>query len=117
MAKGGAASLRTLRARAKAEEQAQLFLAAIGSRLPSPVREYRFDETRRWKFDYAWCAQRVALESEGGVFVAGGHNRGAKFVKDCEKYNAATLAGWRVFRIPAHLLTTEGVRVISLALG
>ena len=66
---------------------------------PGWVSEYRFHATRRWRFDYAWPDHMIALEVEGGAFVRGRHNRGAGFRKDIEKYNAATLLGWRVLRI------------------
>lgn len=35
-----------------------------------PVREYRFDEVRRWRFDFAWSELKEAVksqfESDGG---------------------------------------------------
>lgn len=68
-------------------------------RLPAPVREYRFHPTRRWRFDFAWPDKKLALEVEGGIWVNGAHNRGEHFISDCDKYNAATLDGWRVFRV------------------
>lgn len=68
-------------------------------RLPPPLREYRFDPARRWRFDFAWPQKRVALEVEGGVWSGGRHTRGSGFISDCEKYNTATLAGWKVFRV------------------
>lgn len=66
--------------------------------LPLPETEYRFAPPRRWRFDYAWPAHKVALEVEGGVWTGGRHVSGAGFVKDMEKYNAAAVAGWRVLR-------------------
>lgn len=66
--------------------------------LPAPVAEFRFHPTRRWRFDRAWPAQRVALEVEGGVWTAGRHTRPAGFLRDVEKYNAAAAMGWRVLR-------------------
>ncbi len=66
--------------------------------LPVPVAEHRFAPPRRWRFDYAWPEQKVAVEIDGGAFVQGRHTRGAGFVKDMEKSNAAVLAGWRVLR-------------------
>jgi very-short-patch-repair endonuclease len=66
--------------------------------LPEPVAEYRFHTTRRWRFDYAWPQLRLALEVDGGAWVGGRHTRGAGYEKDCEKLNAALLAGWRVLR-------------------
>ena len=67
-------------------------------RLPLPEREYRFHPVRKWRFDYAWVEQKVALEQEGGVFRGGRHTSGAGFVKDIEKYNTATMLGWRIIR-------------------
>jgi very-short-patch-repair endonuclease len=60
--------------------------------------EYRFDPDRRWRFDFAWPALKIAVEIEGGQYVNGRHQRAAGFAADCEKYNAAQLVGWRVFR-------------------
>ena len=76
-----------------------LFLALLANRgLPAPVMEHRFDLVRRWRFDYAWPAHRIALEVEGGIWTGGRHTRGAGFLKDCEKYNRAAVLGWRVLR-------------------
>lgn len=66
--------------------------------LPNPVREHRFDEVRRWRFDFAWPDRKLAAECEGGVYVQGRHTRGSGFEKDLEKYNAAAIAGWMVLR-------------------
>ena len=63
-------------------------------------REFVFAAPRRWRFDFAWPDRLVAVEIEGAVFVQGRHTRGAGFVKDCEKYNTATVAGWRPYRVP-----------------
>jgi len=38
------------------------------------------------------------VEFEGGVFARGRHTRPMGFINDCEKYNAGTALGWRVFR-------------------
>ena len=72
-------------------------LRSVG--LPGPVREHRFHPVRRWRFDYAWLTEKVALEVEGGVWTGGRHTRGAGFLADVEKYNAAVIAGWRVVRV------------------
>jgi hypothetical protein len=69
------------------------------AKLPLPVPEYRFDSKRKWRFDFAWPDQRLALEVEGGIWTGGRHGRGKGFQEDCEKYNAATVAGWRVLRV------------------
>jgi len=62
------------------------------------IMEYRFHPVRRWRFDVAFPASRVAVELEGGIWVEGGHSRGSGVVKDIEKYNSATLLGWRILR-------------------
>jgi|SRR6266446_866749 len=63
-----------------------------------PQEEYRFAPPRRWRFDYAWTAPRIAVEIEGGVWSHGRHVRSSGFLADMDKYNAAGRAGWRVFR-------------------
>lgn len=67
--------------------------------LPTPEREHRFDTSRRWRFDFAWLDARVAIEVEGGSFIAGRHSRGSGFEADCAKYIAAAIAGWLVLRV------------------
>lgn len=66
--------------------------------MPEPVREHYFALPRRWRFDLAFPDYRVAIEIEGGVYVAGRHARGAGYEKDTEKYNTATVLGWLVLR-------------------
>lgn len=84
--------------------------------LPVPETEYQFSRDivgnskgvrerlkaaglKDWRFDYAYPERKIAIEYEGGVYVQGGHTRGSKYTDDCQKYNKATLMGWRVFRI------------------
>jgi len=81
------------------------------------MREHRFDSTRRWRFDFAWIEKMLAVECEGGTFTRGRHTRGAGFEKDCEKYNAAVLAGWRVLRFTASMIDSgDAVEKIKKAL-
>lgn len=87
-------------------------LRSVG--LPAPVREHRFHPVRRWRFDYAWPGEKVALEVEGGVWTGGRHTRGAGFVADIEKYNAAVVAGWRVVRVvPGKLCASATVGMLE----
>lgn len=70
---------------------------------PRLEREYRFDSQRGWRFDFALPEQRIAIEIEGGLH-RGRHTQARGFIEDCHKYNAATMAGWRVIRLTtAHL--------------
>lgn len=66
--------------------------------LPIPQPEYKFHQTRKWRFDYAWTDRLIALEIEGGIWIYGRHNRASSYLKDQEKYNEAGLLGWRVFK-------------------
>lgn len=82
-----------------------LYAQIVVSGLPRPEREYRFHPVRRWRFDLAWPALKLAAEVEGGTFVAGRHSRGAGYRKDCEKYNAAVIdCGWQVVRFDSTLV-------------
>ena len=76
---------------------------------PKLDAEVRFHEERKWRFDFAISGSKIAIELEGGVWSGGRHTRGAGFVKDCEKYNSATMCGWKVIR-----LTTEQVHTKEL---
>jgi very-short-patch-repair endonuclease len=82
------------------------------------VREYRFDIQRRWRFDFAWPSQKLAVEIEGGVWSRGRHTRGAGYVADLEKYNAATLLGWQVLRYDVTLIESGlALHQVGRALG
>lgn len=74
------------------------------SGLPEPVHEVRFDPIRRWRFDFAFPAHKVAVEVEGGSWTNGRHTRPAGFEADCEKYNAAALLGWVVLRVTPRMI-------------
>jgi hypothetical protein len=87
------------RPRPKLEQGAPLFPAlCVAAGLPAPVAEYRFHPVRLWRFDYAWPSVLVAVEQEGGIWSGGAHARPAGIERDIEKYNAATLLGWRILR-------------------
>lgn len=82
------------------------------------VREYRFDLSRRWRADFAWPLQKVALEVDGGTWSGGRHTRGDGFERDCEKQAALVLAGWRLFRATgAQVRSGAAVSWIEQAIG
>lgn len=78
-------------------ERALLFHLKVAG-VPAPLAEFRFHPTRKWRFDFAWTDEKVALEVEGGIWVGGRHNSPVGFQKDMEKYNEAAIAGWCVLR-------------------
>ena len=85
--------------------------------IPAPFTEYTFHPTRKWRFDFAWPDYRLYLEVDGGIWIRGGHNRGAQMLKDWEKRNAATVLGWRgLWCEPKQLLLKETAEIIIAAL-
>ena len=63
-------------------------------------REHHFHDTRKWRFDIAFPAVKLAIEIDGGLFVDGGHSRGRARINDMERDIAANLLGWLVVRMP-----------------
>lgn len=97
--------------------------------IPEPLVEYRFCSDRKWRFDFAWenwkgkwgaenCDRfPVALEVQGGIFIKGGHNRGAQMLKEWEKFNTAACLGWRLLYCqPKDLCMQSTVQLIKKAL-
>lgn len=81
------------------------------------VKEYRFYKPRKWRFDYALPKYKIALEVEGGVWTQGRHTRPQGFLRDMDKYNTATLLGWRVFRTtPQALLSARTLMLLNNAI-
>lgn len=83
--------------------------------LPAPEREFHFAKSigRKWRFDFAWPADKVAVEIDGGIFMRGGHNRGVQFTEDCEKLNAAVVLGWRVLRYTTRDMEKRPVQAVE----
>lgn len=90
---------------------AQLMLAQLASYgLCTP--EFEFYEVRKWRFDYAWVAQKVALEIEGGTRKQGRHNRHEGYEGDCRKYNRAQLLGWLVIRATTEMVQSGEATIL-----
>ena len=81
--------------------------------IPTPEKEYRFHSERKWRFDFAWAERKIAVEVEGGIWIGGGHNRPVFFEKDMEKYNLATVEGWRVLRYSPQTLRKTPWKLIK----
>lgn len=86
--------------------------------LPTPRPEYAFHPERKWRFDFAWIEQQVALEVEGGIFTGGAHGSIGGALRDIEKYSEAAAYGWRILRcLPQNLCTSEVAALVKRALN
>lgn len=81
-----------------------LFQRYIMNEIPGVevVKEHVFHFTRKWRFDYAIPALKVAIEIDGGVWNYGRHNRAQGYINDMEKLNTAASLGWVVLRFTTH---------------
>src|SRR5450631_312893 len=83
-------------------------------KLPPFEREYRFDTTRRFRFDFAWPDLKLAIELEGGLWGAGAHSRPLGIIRDMAKGNLACLLGWSVLRYtPAQVKNGEAIAEVK----
>ena len=97
-------------------------LAAIikDAGIEAPQLENRFYGLRRWRADMIWLDQKLIVEIEGGLYVPGGgrHQRMGGIQKDMEKYNTATLLGYKVLRVSKeHIFNGQALRWIKVGLG
>ena len=79
-------------------------------------REHVFNPTRKWRFDFAWPAAKVAVEIDGGTWGNGRHSRGAGYAADCEKLNNAAMLGWCVIRLTPAMIEDKWIAAIKAVL-
>lgn len=99
----------------------------IANGIPKPMRESVFDPNRMWRFDFSWLEDleaggtidkpfvkgfrtKIALEIQGGIYgrgkpcptckrrPVGAHSSITYMKEQIEKYNAATILGWKVLQ-------------------
>lgn len=114
------AGLRRATAKAKRDQhEDELAFQIRAHRMPDPARQHAFalELGRRWRFDFAWPKYKLAAEFEGlvatrallpkghgqqgyrqAIILTGRHTSPEGYKDDVEKYNAATLLGWRLLR-------------------
>ena len=85
--------------------------------IKKPEREYQFHPDRKWRLDFAWPELHVAVEIEGGIFVHGRHTQGSGYLNDLEKYNTATLMGWRILRFADNYITGRNQKKAMCSAG
>lgn len=77
------------------------------------IKELKFHPIRKWRFDYAIPAAKIAIEVEGGVWTGGRHTSPKGFLNDMEKYNTATIMGWRLLRTtPEDLCSNKTLQMV-----
>lgn len=81
-------------------------------------KEFKFLDNRKFRFDYVFLLSEslikgVAVEFEGGVWSNGRHIRPLGFIKDCEKYNLASINGYIVLRFTSECLK-DPVRIKAM---
>ena len=77
-------------------------LDAVG--LDGYVREYQAIPGRRFRFDFCWVKERLAVEIQGGTYSRGAHARPLGIKRDYEKGNLAVKFGWRVLQFDADMV-------------
>lgn len=63
--------------------------------------EFRFDEVRKWRFDWCISSLKIAIEYEGLNSEKSRHTTVKGFTGDADKYNRAQQLGWKVLRYTA----------------
>ena len=83
---------------AESPQETRLRLLLHGSGLPVPIAQYRVRDGDRVvaRVDFAWPAQKVALEYDGLW-----HGEAGQFAQDRRRLNRLTAAGWRVIFVTA----------------
>lgn len=88
--------------------------------LPTPVREHVFakDQGRKWRLDFYWPADKLAVEVDGGTHSGGRHVRGKGYEEDCIKSASAIIQGIRVMRVTGGMVESGlAIQLIASALS
>src|SRR4051812_9133674 len=106
---------------AKAEREAleDAFMAAIArAGLPEPERQCMLIVGRKYRVDFCWREAHLVAEADGGVFrPLMGHTSISGVLRDMQKQNLLTLAGYRMLRFHVNdLADGSAVGMIRAAL-
>ena len=99
------------------EQQFVTFWNLLAPKDLQPVAEFPFAHPRKYRFDFAFPIERVAIELEGGVWSGGRHTRGAGYEADCTKYNIAAMLDWAVLRYTTSMLNSDPQTCIQQIVG
>jgi len=76
-------------------------------KIEKAIREFKFLQDRKFRFDFCWPNNKCAVEIEGGIWSGGRHTRGKGYISDMEKYNLAVLDGWKILRFSPDQISEE----------
>lgn len=84
----------------------------------TPEREVELIPGRKWRFDFFFPERNLVVEIEGATkFGKSRHSRGEGFERDCRKYNAASLAGFKLLRFTTAMVkSAEAIDTVMEAL-
>jgi very-short-patch-repair endonuclease len=69
---------------------------------------------RRYKIDFCHPQAKVAIECQGGTWVAGmGHSSGKGIQRDCEKFCVLASQGFIVFPLTCEMITEKWIDAIA----
>lgn len=84
--------------------------------IPIPKREVKLIPNRKYRFDFVWEKEKIAVEIEGGIWMryGGAHSRPWGILRDMEKSNYATRLGYQVYRFSTKdVKTGDAIRFIK----
>jgi len=106
----------------EAEELLALHIRA--AKLPEPQREFKFHPYRKWRFDFLWTKEKLAIEINGGnrMAVIGKNGKAVAVGRhtkpdDYRKLNEAVILGYSVLQFtPDMVKTGEALQMIERGL-
>ena len=108
---------RAQQAAARTRWEDQLWRDIRAAHLPEPARQYLFHPTRRYRADFCFIPERLLVEVQGGVWVAGRHTRAQGYEDDCRRTCDALEHGWRILPVtPDMVASGEAVARIERVL-
>lgn len=90
------------------------------AKLPPCEREVEFAKSigRKWRLDFCFPDQMLAVEVEGATYANGRHTRGSGFHEDCIKYAELAIMGYRLIRLDSKMVEDgSGLSFIERALA
>lgn len=99
-------------------EGEETFFLHCKARGLDPQREVELIPGRKWRFDFFFPERNLVVEIEGAIkFGKSRHSRGDGFEWDCRKYNAASLAGFKLLRFTTAMVkSAEAIDTVMEAL-